>query len=577
MRLLVRLILLILPAALACAAWAGPLDDLPKAKDYQSSRISSSDPWGGNGDGTQWNPMKPGEMRVLADIKGPGAISHIWFTLAPFNEQVLKGLILRMYWDNEKTPSVEVPIGEFFGLGHGKEYNFDSIPFEIGNKRGLNCFFQMPFKQRARITLGNQSKATVGALYYYIDYKKYPKPQDDLLYFHAQYRQSKPAVEKDNYTILDTTGRGHYVGVFYYVRGNEGGWWGEGDDMIYIDGDKKPTLAGTGTEDYFCHAWGMGAGQSGLRFGAPLYELAAKGEGNEDTCYRFHLEDAVTFTKSLKATIEHGHANDRRDDLATVAFWYQTEPHAAFPKLPSMEERRPWTVRMAELLENKKYDEYRSAHQELLKRAGWDNIKNDILLSIADSYRIEGNTDKAEETYKSMLSGIPQRNTAHKVLEALKAMGKDTTSLSSTRLFLVPSGDGHILPVQKDKQPCYRTDVKHGSPYIYFDVNDEWLQDTDQMVLLEIEYYNEGNPNDSFCVEYDSNFDGDEVAKRYHQSPVFVKPEGKGWKSAIIALESARFSNRQNDGADFRIAAMTDKDEFIKSIKIIPEQPPQGK
>lgn len=345
----ILLTLLVLFASAVCAA--GPMDGLELSRGYSSGRVSSSDPWGGNGDGTQWNPLKAGQTRTIAEIHGPGKVTHLWMTLAPFDAEVLRGLVLRMYWDGEKTPSVEAPIGAFFGLGHGKEYSFDSLAFSIVNNRGLNCFFPMPFASSARITLENQSPKTIEALYYYIDYARTrSEPPSGMLYFHAQYRQARPALSKQNYVALEATGRGHYVGMFYYIRSNAPGWWGEGDDMIYIDGAKaKPTLAGTGLEDYFCGAWGMKEGQCFLRSGAPLWEVYKTAIGNENTAYRWHLEDAIAFNSSIRVTMEHGSQNDRNDDFFSVAFWYQTHPHAAFPALPPPLERLPYSERKAAL------------------------------------------------------------------------------------------------------------------------------------------------------------------------------------------------------------------------------------
>ncbi len=320
------------------AAWA-PLAGLSKAKNFTVGRQSSADPSGGNDDGRQDWPILPGETRTLAEIDGAGAITHIWTTIASEDRRHLRNMVLRMYWDGEPTPSVETPIGDFFGQGNGMYYPYSSLPFQIGTNNGLNCFWRMPFAKGARVTLTNEGPVACGAFYYYINYERYKRlPKDDLR-FHAQYRQAHPCQAGQNYTFLEATGRGHYVGVNLSIHLRSDGWWGEGDDMIYIDGAREPQLIGTGSEDYFCGAWCYGAAFSNLYFGCPQ-----RGEHVRSSywnVYRYHIEDPIPFAKSIRVTIEHGHANDRADDFASVAYWYQTEPHAPFPLLPPQPDRTP--------------------------------------------------------------------------------------------------------------------------------------------------------------------------------------------------------------------------------------------
>jgi hypothetical protein len=338
------------------SAW---LATLPEAKDYVQHRASSYDRTGGNAD---FRTIAPGETLTLLDEPGPAIISHIWITIASDDPHHLKALVLRMYWDGETTPSVETPIGDFFGLGLGEYHLYQAVPLSIGSDKALNSFFPMPFQKHARITVTNEGAIKVGAFYFNIDYRSYNKPLPaDQLYFHAQYRQAAPAqgwtnnwrdnddpVVNDkknlngdgNYVWMEATGRGHFVGVTMSVLQNQDGWWGEGDDMFFIDGEATPSINGTGSEDYFLGAWDFGdhAFSYGL-FGAPVKgsELA----GSRSSVYRFHLDSPIPFTKSLRATIEHGHANHRSDNFFSVAYWYQTEPHAAFPLLPPLQQRIP--------------------------------------------------------------------------------------------------------------------------------------------------------------------------------------------------------------------------------------------
>lgn len=338
------------------AAW---LADLPQAKDYVQKRVSSYDRSGGNAD---FRTIAPGETLTLLDESGPGLISHVWVTIASDDPNHLKVLVLRMYWDGEPTPSVETPIGDFFGLGLGDYFLYQSLALSVGSDKALNSFFPMPFQKHARITVTNEGARKVDAFYFNIDYRAISKPLPaDLLYFHAQYRQAAPAhgwtnqwhsngdaIVNDkknlngegNYVWMEATGRGHFVGVTMSVLQNQDGWWGEGDDMFFVDGETTPSINGTGSEDYFLGAWGFGDHPFayGL-FGAPVkgQELA----GSRTSVYRFHLDSPIPFTKSLRATIEHGHANHRSDNYFSVAYWYQSEPHAAFPALPPLEQRIP--------------------------------------------------------------------------------------------------------------------------------------------------------------------------------------------------------------------------------------------
>ena len=345
----------------ACAFAQGPpawLANLPQAKDYVQHRVSSYDRSGANADA---RTIAPGETLAILDEAGPGLISHIWFTIATDDPAHLKALVLRMYWDGEATPSVETPVGDFFGLGLGDYYLYQSLPLSVGADKALNCYFPMPFQKHARITVANEGSRKVDAFYFNIDYRAYSKPlPSDSLYFHAQYRQAAPnrgwtndwrtngdASVNDkknlngegNYVWMEATGRGHFAGVTMSILQNQDGWWGEGDDMFFVDGETKPSINGTGSEDYFLGAWGFQHSFAYELFGAPVY--GPEQAGSRTSVYRFHLNSPIPFTKSLRATVEHGHANHRSDNFYSVAYWYQAEPHGAFPALPKLEDRIP--------------------------------------------------------------------------------------------------------------------------------------------------------------------------------------------------------------------------------------------
>ena len=341
-------------AAQSVTQWPDPTQQ----QNYTWHLVSSADPTGGNGDA---RTVAPGQTFTVFDADGPGVLSHIWFTISDPEPYHLKRIVLRIYWDGEESPSVEAPIGDFFGLGLGDYVTWHSQMLSVGSIKALNCFFPMPFRKHARITVTNEGQMKLGSLYYNIEYRSYSQPlPDGTLYFHAQYRQAQPnhgwtnqwhsngdalvndrknLDGKDNYVWLEAKGRGQFVGVTMSVLQNQDGWWGEGDPMFFIDGAQKPQ-GGTGSEDYFLGAWDFG----GAPFDYPLYGAPVVGKelaGQRSSVYRFHLDSPIPFTQSFKAGIEHGHANVRSDNFYSVAYWYQTEPHAPFPPLPSVEDRIP--------------------------------------------------------------------------------------------------------------------------------------------------------------------------------------------------------------------------------------------
>ena len=358
-------------------------------------RQSSYDRSGGNDDRAH---VKPGETFTFAEMKGAGMISHIWFTLGneteggsePFN---MRKCVLRCYWDGEENPSVLAPVGDFFGMGHGETHNFVSEPLQMSPQggRGLNCWFTMPYGDGARLTLTNEGSTTL-FFYYYVDYEECDSLPNDVLRFHAQWNRQcptdgrvfnaenrdewMPMVEeaaekagidlapysiaarsnfangalgsnndgKGNYMILDAEGCGHYVGCNINIHNLNNtsmmDWPGEGDDMIFIDGEAwPPRLHGTGTEDYVNMAWCPNEEHN-----APYHGIILGGKDNwkgKITYYRYHVRDPISFNSSIQVGIEHGHNNNRNDDWCTTAYWYQTEPHKPMSEILPVEQRMP--------------------------------------------------------------------------------------------------------------------------------------------------------------------------------------------------------------------------------------------
>jgi hypothetical protein len=353
------------------------ITNIDKLGKGTSHRISCWDRTGANNDRTH---TPPGKSLLMADIKGPGRITHIWMTqIAQYRDCLIK-----ITWDNAPEPSVLCPLGDFFCLGHGMVNSFESALFTASTRFphhfdvgcALNCYVPMCFKERAVIELVNESDEE-HLQYFYVDYETLPGSEvEGRGYFHAEFRRNNPfggfghaltngdvrwfgnkerCAWENNYVILETKGKGHYIGCNLSITNFKGTWWGEGDDMIWIDGYKwPPDLHGTGGEDYLCQACGMD-NVTFLRSGSSLHELDtspdsqyAEGRygyapdiiGGYQTAYVFHLENAIRFHKEIKVTIECGHANNLANEISSVAYWYAEAPCAAIQPPPARK-RRP--------------------------------------------------------------------------------------------------------------------------------------------------------------------------------------------------------------------------------------------
>jgi hypothetical protein len=325
------------------------LPDLPRLKNYTARRVSSDNRYAGSNDDSK--RIMPGETLVMADLTGPGVVDHIWLTVAD-NEYAWPRLVrLRVYYDGKKTPSVDVPLGDFFAVGHGYDRNVDSLPIhDTSYGRARNSYWSMPFRKSCRITVTDEGKRPVTMFYYHVDWQKHPSLPADIAYFHGYYRQERPAASGKNYEFLNIKGTGHYVGTVLNVIQAGIGWFGEGDDLFFIDGAPKPQIYGTGTEDYLSDAWGLRV-STGPWSGTPV----AEGElvGARLSGYRWHVPDPIPFTKSLWAGIEHAgwtynddgkprsSFEERPDYFSSAAFWYQTGVNEGLAEPPFGSERLP--------------------------------------------------------------------------------------------------------------------------------------------------------------------------------------------------------------------------------------------
>ena len=353
---------------------SGPLSNLVQPQDGISKRESSTFRKGKDGkydrnapplsDNTERSNsdnfrVSPGQTHVLMDAKGPGIITHMWLTFlgpevqqwAPQGSANHQEMLLRIYFDGAKKPQVEAPVGDFFANAFGKRSEVVSLPVVVDDGDAYNCFWQMPFKKSCRIEIINQSSKNVNLLYYNIDWIQKTSLPKDIPYFHAQYRQEYPAENGKDYTILETTGKGHYVGTVLSVRTRSPSWFGEGDEKIYIDGEKDASIWGTGTEDYFNAAWGLKKNSTPY-FGTSYFDQWGI-VGGHTSAYRWHVNDPIVFQKGIKVTIEHmgwispdenpehksNSWNEREDDFSSVAFWYQTGESTFNGRAPDAKER----------------------------------------------------------------------------------------------------------------------------------------------------------------------------------------------------------------------------------------------
>ncbi|MBI5832735.1 MAG: DUF2961 domain-containing protein [Armatimonadetes bacterium] len=344
-----------------------PLDDLSRPQVGRSRRVSSTaklegQPRGDLNEASNHDNFRvaPGATHVVMDQAGPGVITHMWFTFlgpgpqdwAPQGSANHQEMLLRITWDGQAKPAVEAPLGDFFANCFGRRDEVISEPVVVEDADSYNCFWRMPFRKHAKIEIVNQSKQAINLLYYNIDWLQVPSLPADTPYFHAQYRQEYPAVSGRDYVVLDTKGKGHYVGTVMAVRTRSPMWFGEGDEKIYVDGEAKPSIWGTGTEDYFLSAWGLKRTKTPY-FGVPYFDTWGV-VGGHTSAYRWHLKDPIVFGTGLKVTFEHfgwisadenadgkvNSWNERQDDVSSVAYWYQTGESAFNGQTPDGPERR---------------------------------------------------------------------------------------------------------------------------------------------------------------------------------------------------------------------------------------------
>jgi len=350
------------------------LEALSRLSQGTNFRFSSSsiDPHAN----VDFRPVLPGQTYTMADIKGPGTIRRIWLTILPSEPGYSRLMTLRIYWDGEEHPSVECPIGDFFGAGGGLDAVVDSLPARASaDGKARSCFWVMPFRKSAKITLTNEGSLATWCLYYQVD-GQYEQVAEDAAYFHAEYRQEYPC-GPGNYVAADIHGKGQYVGTVLTVRSTADGWWGEGNDYFTVDGEQTPTLKGTGFEDYFGEAWGLRKVNSAYSGCSVLEDMV----GGRASCYRWHVPDPIRFDKSLKVEFqdmgvgknakgEDANNIERSDEFSSAAFWYQLGPSTDYHPIVPGYDRLPFDYRKFVEAESLPYSNPGSGKVEVVKVNG---------------------------------------------------------------------------------------------------------------------------------------------------------------------------------------------------------------
>lgn len=336
-------------------AQSSALEQLATLRHHRAETVTSARPEGNQDSLPQ---VSPGETAVLVDVQGPGRFVHIW-TTAVRDFDCYRTAILRFYWDDCPVPSVEVPYGKFFGQGFGKPPEFSALPVTVSPGSGMNCWWPMPFRRRAVVTLTNEGPNPLRGVFYAFDIQSGVPMSDEEGYFHACYRQAAPSLDSSPFVILEATGTGQFVGTFVAHRSNTPSWWGEGDLFIYVDGSREPSLLYSGTEDYFGGAWGFSdSSYASLYVGHLL--TGAGGADYENTSYRFHIPDVVPFSRSIRVALEMGDLGDRNDDRSSVAFWYQKDlpdGSIAYSSLPPPEQQHGTEAYLRHLAESSRWTE----------------------------------------------------------------------------------------------------------------------------------------------------------------------------------------------------------------------------
>jgi len=534
--------------------------------------------------------IKPGKSAVIAEFNRAGAITRFQIEIdlpeSADDHKILRELILQMYWDGSSQPSVLSPLGDFFGTAPGKTV-YKSLPLGMTD-RGFYSRWYMPFENGALIKLVNEGTQQ-RHLKFSIFHKKLTDGARNLGRFHAWWhRDFAPEPRRAiDWTILKTKGRGRYCGVMLHVWNPKGGWWGEGDEKFFVDGEKFPSTFGTGTEDYFGYAWcseqlfnrafhnqTVSVPQNPCAHPTPLES------GGHTSNNRWHIADNIPFHTSFEGALEKYLLNDRPTRYDCVVYWYQQGAQAVTGPLPSVEDRiytqdkkeaglLTFLIAPVREVDTAQLKSARYIYRELMSDPSLEAHRLRLRARMAHVEKAAGYGDLAIDLIEPLLNEhvLPFVDCEF-APDILPVLQSSSETPGWVRPVLVHNEDGSAKRVTKAGRATIVTDRSNQQPYIYFSLPKTVdLREKDRTVTMKATYYCDGEPGNLFLIQYDSHF-SDDIPGKYYRTEAVVSPEKAGWHTATLVCPRARFSGRQNAGADFRISVLSPTDIFISNLEV---------
>lgn len=543
--------------------------------------------------------VEAGKTLSFAELEGPRAITGLRVRLPELDteraREVLRSLVLRITWDGEADPAVLVPLGDFFGTAPGISL-YRSWPTGM-TEDGFYSDWYMPFAERATVEIVHEGR-TPQQVAVEIKHAALSRPIDALARFRAGWHDGlePPAGRSIDWTFLKTTGRGRFCGLALYVWNPLGGWWGEGDEKFFIDGETFPSTFGTGTEDYFGYAW-----CSEEFFARPFHNQprsvpmnACAHPGRETSGgwianNRWQIADNIPFQKSFEGAVEKYFPDDRPTRYTCTAYWYAQHPHPTRPALPAVAhrlfDRSDKETLLFDLMASlEQYDgqsslaPMRDTFEAIVDDPAVGRFRSELILRLAAAEARGGDVERGRERLAPVLDELTEPFMVRELAPAIhEVVGRPAWDDGSIQPCLVTNGDGSWKRVRKDGRWCIASDQAAGRPFIYFAFPEEaGVRETDRTYQLVIDFYHDGVPGEVLHVDYDSHY-GDDIPGMYRISPPVTAGAEKGWQTATIELSRARFSARQNAKADMRIIGRRGNDIFLGDVRLMRPQEPNGR
>ncbi len=538
--------------------------------------------------------IKPGQTTTILKVDGERAITAIKVKMdlpgsdkdkdiprdlvLQIQRDILRDLVLRITWDGEDSPSVFTPLGDFFGSAPGVN-KYKSLPLGMTDK-GFYCYWYMPFASSALVEVSNNGQAE-HSVSFEITHAPLKRPIAELGRFHACWHRdanlpSDPDRRAIDWTLLKVRGLGRFVGVELHVWNPKGGWWGEGDEKFYVDGEKFPSTFGTGSEDYFGYAW-----CNPTEFGN-CYHNQTIGSGNRGhiSVNRWHITDNLPFQRSFEGAIEKYYPNDRPTLYDCVAYWYQAEPHTSWNVEKEFAGKLGGYLELYRFFEHAKsyaaadaIEPLRKTYDRLAGDADLVNHRDRMTLAMARIEKVAGKHERCDMLMQPLIERLTipfiDRDLTGEfrdVLPRTAAKDEQASTLLVSELVTDRDGDGSVKRIMKDGRWCIATECSSGRRYVYFALpGNSKFRKSDRTVQMRITYYYSGDNLPS--VHYDS-FYGDGAKGYYHATEKAAPPDAPGWNTAVISCPRARLDGHQNGRSDFRIVGPEDKDIYIADVRM---------